>query len=131
MKSTERAPRMRTESNWLRYTFTEEEIANFSRKLAEETQLLESAEAEKKVAVAQFSERIARHKGTSSGAARNICMGYEMRMVECDVILDTPTVGAARVIRKDTGEVVKERAMSSEEMQLELELGRAATKGKT
>lgn len=113
---------IRKETNWMRYTFTEQELQDFSRKLAEETQQLEGAEAEKKVAVAQFSERIARHKSTSSTAARNICMGYEMRMIDCDVLLDTPAIGTARIVRKDTGEVVKERPMTKEEMQLELDL---------
>jgi hypothetical protein len=111
---------VKKETHHLRCEFSEEELKDFSKVLARETQSLATAEEEKKVATAQFAERIARHKASTSQMSRNINNGYEMRMVQCEVLLDKPIRGTARIVRLDTGEVVKERVMTPEEMQMEL-----------
>ncbi len=43
-------------------------------------------------------------------------------MVECEVTLNSPTVGRKTTYRLDTGEVVKEDRMTSDEMQQKLPL---------
>jgi hypothetical protein len=105
----------RFETHHLRYNFTEDELKEFSRTMAREAQDLAAAEDQKKVAVAQFAEEIARHKSVVSQMARHINNGYEMRMVRCGVALDKPARGRAEITRLDSGEVVRERAMTEEE----------------
>lgn len=111
---------VRKEQHFLRVDFTEPELKEFSKTLARETQNLAQAEEEKKLAVAQFAERIARCKSVQSVMSRNISNGYEMRMIECEVHLDLPRKGVATVFRTDTGEMVKERPMEPSELQREL-----------
>lgn len=104
------------ETHHLRYDFTIGELQEFSRTMARESQDLDSAEAQKKVATAQFAEEIARHKSIIGQMARHINNGYEMRLLPCTVLLDTPARGTARIVRKDTGDIVKERPMNDQEL---------------
>lgn len=106
----------RIETHHLRYDFTAEELRDFSRTMARESQDLDAAEAQKKVATAQFAEEIARHKSIVAQMARHINNGYEMRLLPCAVLLDTPVRSTAMVVRKDTGDIVKERPMNDQEL---------------
>ena len=110
------------ESYFLRVDFTVEELREFSKELARKTAELSQGEEDKKAAVSQFADRIAANRADTSRLARNINSGYEMRMVECDVLLNQPVTGTAQIVRLDTGEVVKERAMTGNEMQADLPL---------
>ena len=122
MSGKEKVEFDRKEQLILRCDFTEEELKGFSKELARSTAQLAQAEEEKKAAMAQFAERMTGQKALLSGLARKINEGYEMRMVECGIKLDSPIAGTTRVIRLDTGEVVKERAMHADELQRSLEL---------
>lgn len=115
------------ESHFLRCDFSAEELREFSRELARKTAELSQAEEDKKAAVSQFADRIAANRADTSRLARNINSGYEMRMTVCEVLLNTPVTGTARIVRSDTGEVVKERAMTGTEMQGSLELSDAGS----
>lgn len=106
----------RNETHHLRWDFTEDELREFSKTMAREAQDLTAAENQKKVATSQFAEEIARHRMALSQMARNISNGYEMRMTKCHVQLDNPERGRATIIREDTGEVVRERAMTDQEV---------------
>lgn len=106
----------RIETHHLKCDFTESELKEFSRTMAREAQDLATAEDQKKVAVAQFAESIARHKSVIGQMARNINNGYEMRLVPCVVVLDKPVRGKATIVRKDTGDLVKERDMDEGEV---------------
>ena len=110
------------ETHFLRCDFTPEELREFSKDLARKTAELSQAEEDKKAAVSQFADVIAATRAATSRLARNINSGYEMRSVECEVLLDTPVRATARLVRLDTGETVKERAMTGNEMQATLPL---------
>jgi hypothetical protein len=105
----------RTETHHLKCDFTESELREFSRTMAREAQDLATAEDQKKVAVAQFAESIARHRSIIGQMARNINNGYEMRLVLCIVRLDDPKMGWATIVHKDTGELVRQRVMTDQE----------------
>lgn len=113
---------MAKEILFLRCNFTPEEISDFSKELARKVSEVAQAEENKKAAVAQFSEQIAGAKAKCSQLARNIDSGYEMRNVDCRVDLDTPVVGTASIVRTDTNETVKTRAMNADELQQSLPL---------
>ena len=116
------------EVHLLRCDFSEDELKQFSKDLARSTAQLAQAEEEKKSAMAQFAERLTGAKALASSLARRINEGYEMRMVDCEVRLDSPTNGTATVVRKDTGEIVKERPMTAGELQGELALSESPNK---
>lgn len=107
----------RTEVHVLKCIFTEDELRDFSRTMAREAQDLATAEDQKKVAVAQFAESIARHRSILGQMARNINNGYEMRLTECLIEFDKPERSVATIVRKDTGEFVKTRKMDDSEIQ--------------
>lgn len=118
-----------TETHHLRWDFTESELKEFSKTMARAAEEVAITEIDKKVANTQFAEQIARHQSVMSQMARNINSGYEMRMVKCRVLLDTPVRGTARIVRTDTGTFVKERVMTEREIQdqSQMNLSLAAT----
>jgi hypothetical protein len=52
--------------------------------------------------------------------SNNINMGWEMREIECVVEFHKPRQGVKRIIRLDTGEIVREQQMSGGELQEKL-----------
>lgn len=52
---------------------------------------------------------------------RMLADGFEEREVGCDVQLNTPTVGAKRIVRTDTGVIIEEMPMTDDELQGNLE----------
>lgn len=108
---------------FLKCDFTAEELKEISSQLAREAANMAEAEENKKAATAQFAEKIASAKARVASLARQVNQGYEMRNVECRVLLDKPKRGLVQVVRADTGEIVKERPMSDSEKQGSLPLG--------
>ena len=49
--------------------------------------------------------------------SRDINGGWEMRYIECVCQFHTPTIATKRIVRQDTGEVVRECAMEKDELQ--------------
>jgi hypothetical protein len=114
----------KTEKLFLRYDFTEAELKQISMDMGQAVQRKAEAEESQKAAVAQFKEQIARAASEMQTAARKIVSGYEMRYIDCNVVLDWPSVGMAQIVRKDTGHVVKIRAMTPDELQAQLDFGK-------
>lgn len=102
---------------YLRYEFTEEELKQKSKDLARSVQLQTAAQEEQKAAQAQFKDRIEREVANIGRLSRDINGGWEMRNIDCIVQFHTPTVATKRIIRQDTGEVVRECAMEKHELQ--------------
>lgn len=102
---------------YLRYEFTEEELRQKSKDLARSVQLQTAAQEEQKAAQAQFKERIESQVANIGRLSRDINGGWEMRNIDCLVQFHTPTIATKRIIRQDTGEVVRECAMEKHELQ--------------
>jgi hypothetical protein len=73
------------------------------------------------------SNAMKRYKDQLSGlaedqrkVARAIKTRCEVRFVRCEVIYHMPCEGTKRIVRLDTGEVVRDEAMTDDEMQLNL-----------
>jgi len=108
---------MQTTTEWLKYEFTEEELKDFSKRLAYETrELMENEEAKKSV-MSDFKSKIESSKEKISKLSNQINNGYEYRNIDCEVILNEPEAGMKQIVRKDTGELVKTLTMNSEEKQ--------------
>lgn len=102
---------------FLRYDFSEDEMRERSKKLALAVQTQVQAQEEQKAAQAQFKERIESCVSQIGRLSRDINMGWEMRTIDCRVDFHTPVVGTKRITRLDTGELVREIAMLTSELQ--------------
>lgn len=101
----------------LRYTFTAEEKQVLSDKLALACQEKYTAEEEKKSAMAGFKKRIDEEAANMNHFSRLVNNGWEMRPIECRIEYNTPVHGTKRIIRIDTGELVREIVMTAGEYQ--------------
>ena len=106
---------------YLKHRFTAEERLKLSEQLSQAVMERSAAEEELQTVKADFKSRITRAEATIADCARKINTGYEMRNVECELVKDF-TTNTIRYQRLDTGEIVRERAMTSEERQRTLEL---------
>lgn len=113
-------PKAQTKGEFLRYDFTEEEIRDRAKQLALAVQTQTQVQEEQKVAQAQFKERVEAQVSLIGRLSRSINMGYEMRTIDCRIDFHTPVQGTKRLTRLDTGEFVRDEAMSPHEMQEQL-----------
>lgn len=118
------------ETMFLRWDFSDAELKQFSSDMARNSAEQSEAEESKKAVVAQFTEKISAAKAKVSSLARKINSGYEMRDVRCEIWLDFPEAGRARILRLDTNEIVSERAMSETERQMVLDFDSSIGAGK-
>jgi hypothetical protein len=101
----------------VRYPFTADEIRLLGEALAREAQTVFTLREQKKESTASFGVLIAEANGRVAGLTHKINEGYEMRDTECRVLPDVPRRGMKSIMRLDTGEIVREEAMTAEEMQ--------------
>ena len=64
-----------------------------------------------------YNERIAELEGNIRKLSKVIRARAEFRPVNCAVMFHSPVVGTKRIVRKDTGEIVRDEAMTSFECQ--------------
>jgi hypothetical protein len=99
-----------------KYEFTKQEIINLADQLQRELRRQKELENEKKSAAAQFNEQ----KQTCTALAEKIADGFELRHIECRVLLNEPRNGIKRHVRNDTDQVIRELMMTDDEKQVEL-----------
>ena len=104
-------------TEYLKYTFTDEELLALSKTMAKKNQDLGEVEADKKRIVADFAAKVQAFESEIATLARKVYSGYEHRNVECEVTYHTPEIGMKTITRTDTGEIVREEAMSTSERQ--------------
>ncbi|HZF23984.1 MAG TPA: hypothetical protein VE030_11035 [Burkholderiales bacterium] len=101
----------------IKYTFGPTEMRELGESLAHENQNCFNLEDQKANTVAALAAAIKSAKSRVVELTTKINNGYEMREVECLAILETPRPGMKRIIRLDTNEMVREEAMTVNEMQ--------------
>jgi hypothetical protein len=101
----------------VRYPFSASEIRQLGADLACATRQAIEIEAAKKIAMAAFAADKKEAEGRCADLALKIERGFEMRDMECVVYLSMPKPGTKTIVRADTGECVREAAMTPEEMQ--------------
>ena len=104
---------------YLKYSFTEEELKNLAMEMANSTIQANEAEEQKKAAMASFKDKIEGHLLTSRTASRFISNGYEMRNIDCIKVIDYKE-DLVTITRKDTGEEVESRRIKDSERQMTL-----------
>lgn len=101
----------------LKCELTEGELLAYGKEMAEEEKKVEEAEEEKATVTKALGERIKYHSQMARNKAKLINNGYEYREVACDQTFDYPR-GLVTITRKDTGDVIEERAMTADERQV-------------
>jgi len=114
-------PPLKTEMS-LRVNYSEKELLEIGKKLAEANRDLENTESEKKGITAtlkakcdSIASRIQQHSG-------ELTNGYTFRAIACEVRYDSPTKGMKTTQRLDTNATISTEAMTLAEMQGELGL---------
>jgi hypothetical protein len=104
----------------LRYDFDDRELRQLGLKLAQATRVVYDLESEKKDETARFGAALKHANLQVADLAWKLNCGYELREVECMVLLDTPHPGMKHIIRADTMAFVREELMTAEERQGQL-----------
>lgn len=109
-------------SEYLKYSFSEEETRDHAKKLARKNQELAELELKKKQLAADIKAEMDAATADAAKLARWVNDEYDFRMVDCEVMYDSPGAGQKTIYRIDTGEVVKTEKMTSDECQMTLAL---------
>jgi hypothetical protein len=101
----------------IKYLFTDTEKRELGEALARENQTIYDLREQKKTITSEFNARIESAEKRASDLTTKINTGYELREVECLVLMETPRPGMKRLIRIDTNEMIRDEAMTAAEMQ--------------
>jgi len=99
----------------------EKDKAEAADRLAKALEQAESFALEHKSVTGGFKSRTGALNEQIHRLMVNVRDGVEMRSIDCELRLNYTKL-TATLVRKDTGEVVEERPMTSEEKQMELDL---------
>ena len=111
----------RYENEFIKYVFTESELKEIASEMAQKIVNLQQAEDDKKAIMSDYKSQIDGIQAGINSAATKMTSGYEMRSMKCQVVPDYPRK-IWQYIRVDTGEMVKEKGMTSSDLQMEFEL---------
>jgi hypothetical protein len=101
----------------VKYTFSQTEIRELGEALAREAQNVFDLRERKSSVVAELTAQIKQANGRVAELTTRINNGYELREVECMIMLETPRPGMKRIIRIDTNDTIREEPMTAAEMQ--------------
>ena len=106
----------------LRYEFSQSEILELGKTLAEANSKLARIEQDKKRVTADFGSQISNQQSLIQTVSQNISSGYEMRQIICHVVYNHPAQGRKTIVRTDTEEIVEIVEMTDDELQEQLPL---------
>ena len=101
----------------IKYTFSNDEIRELGEGLARENQTVYDLRDQKKNLTAGITAQIKAAEKRAADLTMKVNNGYELREVECLVLMETPRPGMKRIVRIDTNETVRDEAMTAQEMQ--------------
>ena len=101
----------------VRYQFDHAELFDLGQLLARQAAQVYDIERQKKDVLKSLSAALEHAQNLVAGTVLKINAGYEMRDVECLITLNRPRAGVKEIVRIDTGEIVREEAMTPEELQ--------------
>ena len=107
---------VKTTTEYLKCILTDDEFREYSSTLARKYSDIQELESQKKAITSDFASRINSATEETSRLARIIQNKCEYRNVDCEILYNYDK-GIVTVIRLDTGEEVKSRAMTSDERQ--------------
>lgn len=101
-------------------SLTDEEIQSRGRMLGETIWTIDDTNAARTASMKEFKEKLVGLNEQQRKLARIISNRVETRMVRCAIQFHAPCEGMKRVVRMDTGEMVREEPMTDSEKQLNL-----------
>ncbi len=104
---------------FVKYVFTEAEKKEIAIKMAQQVANLKQAEDDKKAVMSDYKSRIDGIQAGVNSAATKLNNGYEMRQIECEIVPNWDRK-IWEYKRTDTGEIIKEKNMSSEDLQIKM-----------
>lgn len=110
----------KTVKEHLRCEFTKEELLKHSESLANNLSEKRYIESNAKSAAQQFKKQLADIEGEISQLGDWVSQGFEIRQVGCLVYFHSPKAGRKQTVREDTGEIIGDSLMTSEELQMAL-----------
>ncbi len=112
----------------LKCDLTDEELLETGRQLARAQSNLTHAEANKKQIDARLKGEIDGYRLQAAELSERVNTGYELRAVECKEVPDRLNLNV-QIIRMDTGELVRQRAMTEREREQLLPFGHPPENG--
>jgi hypothetical protein len=106
-----------TELRLCRHRFTDEEVRKLGAELAQETEKLDELTSVKTQTTAAWTAERKTLEASIRSLAGKIRAGSEHRDIECEILLDTPSVGQKSIVRRDSGETVAVELMAGYEKQ--------------
>ncbi len=125
-KSNGRRINLKNPTEYLKYQYTDAEIADAARDLASANRKRASLEQRKKEVDSAIKAEIEAENSVIARLSSLIGTGYEYRDIEVRIELDTPEPGKKRVVRLDTGEEVAVKVMTDHDRQMVIDLQTAA-----
>lgn len=101
----------------LKCKLTSSQLLEAGRKLAQECQTLDEIDSNKATVVAQFNAQKKEVSARKERLQSIISTGCEVREVECEAVLHSPTRGYKTIVRLDTHEEVDQQPMTQADMQ--------------
>ena len=108
------------ENEFIKYIFTEEEKREIAGEMAQKIVNLQQTEDDLKAIKSDYKSQMDGIQAGINSAATKMTSGYEMRSMKCQV-LPNYEKKVWEYIRVDTGELVKEKRMTSNDLQMEFE----------
>lgn len=106
---------------YCKYVFDENEKKEIAGDMARQIADKFRVEAEKKAVVSDFKSQIEALESSIGNAATKLNNGYEMRNIDCKVVADYDAK-LWKFYRLDTGELVRQRKMTADDLQRTLEI---------
>ncbi len=113
---------MNQPTEYLKYHYTDQEIAEAARELANANRKRSSLEQRKKEVDSAIKAEIECENSIIGRLSNLIGTGFEYRDIPVTIELDTPEVGKKRIVRLDTGEEVSVKPMTDSDRQMVLDL---------
>ena len=108
------------ENEFIKYIFTEEEKREIAGEMAQKIVNLQQTEDDLKAIKSDYKSQMDGIQAGINSAATKMTSGYEMRSMKCQVVPNYEKK-VWEYIRVDTGELVKEKRMTSNDLQMEFE----------
>ncbi len=105
----------------LKCPLSEGELKQLAEQMAQDLAQISQAEADLKSIRKRIEADISKCQSDLVSVVERYRSGFEMRLIECQIQKDFQT-NTVRVVRLDTGEMIRERALTAEERQLMLDL---------
>lgn len=98
-------------------TLSEDELASRGMMLVDTVAQKDDTASAKRTVTKEFNDKLTALDERQRQLAYVIRTGIERRLVACEVLFHTPAEASKRIVRLDTGEMVKEEAMTPAECQ--------------